>query len=251
VLLLAFARSVTVVAVHPLFGGRVVPRSIVVATGLAIAVATADGSHAPPPPPSAVALGLALARETLVGGAIGLAGLFAFGAIEAAGRLVDDARGANFASLYSPLVDTQSSPFGQLDVYAALALFWSTGLGGSLVVALATSFDLLPPGAPIWFSDDRAGALEAFANGAGALARAGLALGGPAAATCLAVDALVGIAARNAPGVSVTPFSLALKLATCALAIGFTAPARARIWVELFEAHLVSIEMTWRNLCSF
>ena len=226
--LLAFARIAPIVAIHPVFGGRSVPRTVAVMLAVAMALASSASGHVP-----AHEAGLpfvaALAREVVSGAAIGLVGVAVFGTIEAAGRLVDDARGVGFAALYDPLVEAPTSPIGQLDLYAAVALFWSLGLHAGLFAAVASDFNAPEVGTS---------SLERVAAVAGTLARAGLALGGPAAATCAAVDLLVGFAGRSAPQANLLPLGLTVKLLAALLVTAAAMPARARVWAEMWVEHL-------------
>jgi flagellar biosynthetic protein FliR len=224
--LVAFARIAPIVALHPVFGGRTVPRPVAAGLAAALALSASAGGQVSL---TGVPLVAALAREVVAGTAIGLVGVAVFGAIEAAGRLVDDARGAGFAALYDPLVEAPTSPIGQLDLHAAVALFWSLGLHAGLFSAIAADVELAGAGAP---------ALERAAALAGTLARAGLALGGPAAASCVAVDLLVGFAARSAPNASLLPIGLTVKLLAALLVTALAMPERARVWGELWVEHL-------------
>lgn len=235
--LLVFARVAAAVALHPLFGGRSLPRPVAAAVAAALTCSAAGGPPARFDGPPALAA--ALAGEVALGLAIGLLGQAVFGAIEAAGRFVDDARGAGVAGLFDPLAEAPVSPLGQLDLRAALALFWATGLYQPFVVALAASVDAVPPGSLT--RPPAAGEsawLEATLALAGSLARAALALGGPAAACAVAADLLLGIVNRASPQASVFSLGLAVKLPIAAAVTALAAPHRAATWVELWSEHI-------------
>src|SRR4051794_39029098 len=99
--LVAFARTLPVVALHPVFGGQAVPRSVLtgVAAALAVAVASSSGATVVA---SEAWFPARLLAQAAIGCAIGLVGRAIFGAIEAAGRLADDLRGASVAQLFAP-----------------------------------------------------------------------------------------------------------------------------------------------------
>lgn len=226
--LLAFCRVAPVAALHPVFGARAVPRQIMVGTAAALACAVASSRG-----PAAVASGtefVALAlREVAAGSAIGLLGQAVFGAIEAAGRFVDDARGANVAHLYAPQLEAVASPLGQLELTASLAIFWGLGLHGPLIGAVCGDAGAVTA---------RADALEGVLATAGTLARAALALGGPAAACCVLVDLLMGLVGRGAPSANVFLLSQPVKLTAAVLVTALGAPARVEAWGRLWAAQL-------------
>src|SRR5262249_26029126 len=154
---------------------------IAVATALTCAAASCRDEPTAPLLPQAL-------LELTFGATTGFLGQAVFGAIEAAGRFVDDSRGANVARLVSPQLEAAGSPLGQLELTAALAIFWGLGLHAPL---LRASFEAIAVGPP---------SLDLVLGMASTLARASLALAGPAAACCVLVDALMGLVGRSAPG---------------------------------------------------
>jgi flagellar biosynthetic protein FliR len=219
--LLAFCRVAPAVALHPLFGGRTAPRVVAVGTSAALAAAVASAR-----PDAAVFTLAAAARQALAGAAVGLVGQAVFGTIEAAGRFVDDARGANVARLYAPQLESTASPLGRLELLAALAITWGLGLHAPLVRALAGGIEPAPGLPP----------LDALLEMATRLARAGLALAGPAVAACVVVDVLMGLVNRASPHANVFLLGQPAKLAAAVLVTALGTPARVGTWVELVRA---------------
>ena len=76
--LLAFARTLPVVALHPVFGGRAVPRSVLVGVAATLALAVATNGRIASSPGSAWFAALAVGH-VLSGTAIGLVGRSVFG----------------------------------------------------------------------------------------------------------------------------------------------------------------------------
>ena len=224
--LVGFARALPVVALHPIFGGSATPRIVKVAVAAALASVAAPTEAAPLASTLelAVSVGWALAS----GAAVGVVGQAVFGTIEAAGRLVDDARGANVARLFAPQLDAAASPLGQLELSAAIAVYWGAGLHAGLVVALAAP--------PIATSVEGHG-LEAVCLAAGALARAGLAIAGPAVLACVVVDLLMAVVNRASPASSVFSLGLPLKLGAAVLVTAAGLPGRGTAWAELWARH--------------
>src|SRR5258706_10339643 len=129
---LGAARTVPVTWLVSPLGGAHFPAPARVAFGVLLA------SLAEPALSSAVAaagleragagfVGLVLAREILVGLCIGVVVSFSFRAAEAAGRLVDVARGASMAEVLVPTSEERSSPVGALYLLLATLVFLELG----------------------------------------------------------------------------------------------------------------------------
>lgn len=233
--LLVFARVAPVVALHPVFGGRATPS--VVKASVAAALATALWANGAPASPARMGA-TAVLTEAAIGLAVAAVGLSVFGAIEAAGRLVDDARGANSARLFAPHLESATSPLGALDATAALALFWAVGHHAVLLGALAASFESVPIGGwPAGPLGDREALLAMTLEMVGSLARAGLAMAGPAAAATVTVDAVLGLVGRTSPQANVFAMSMPLKLAAALAVTALSMQGRAVQWGETWTLH--------------
>jgi flagellar biosynthetic protein FliR len=229
--LLGVARALPVVALHPVFGAGATPRQVKLLVAAALAMAATPSGHAAGSVGSLL-FAVAVIRELAAGVVIGAIGLAVFGAIESAGRLVDDARGANVASLYAPQLESGASPLGQLELSASLAVYWGLGLHAGLVEAVVTRLDPVAATPPAASLD-----LAALCAAGGELSRAGLALAGSAVVACVLVDALAGVVNRSAPGANVFALALPLKLAAACLVTAIGMPAHVRRWSEMWSAH--------------
>nr|WP_153006703.1 type III secretion system export apparatus subunit SctT [Aeromonas schubertii] len=92
----------------------------------------------------AVTLMLLIGKEVVLGLLIGFVATIPFWAIEAAGFLIDNQRGAAMASLINPSLGSQSSPTGLLLTQALVTLFFSGGAFLSLLAALFHSYATWP-----------------------------------------------------------------------------------------------------------
>lgn len=230
--LVVFARIAPIVALHPVFGGRATPSVVKVSVAAVLATALWSNGVNVSPQGSLIVTVVAQAALGLATAAVGIA---VFGAIEAAGRFVDDARGANVARLFSPQIEATTSPLGALDATAALALFWAAGQHALLVSAVDASFDAVPFAAgPM---ADRFTYLTFVVEAIGALARAGLAMAGPAAAVTVTVDAVLGLVNRSSPQAPVFSLSLPAKLVAALAVTALSTPGRAVQWEEAFTLH--------------
>ena len=232
--LAVFARVAPVVALHPIFGGRATPS--VVKASVAAVLATALWSNGVAT--GTAATGLAILSEAAIGMAVAVVGIAVFGTIETAGRLVDDARGANSARLFAPHLESATSPLGAFDATAALALFWAVGHHGVLLAALAASFETMPIGQwPMGSLDNRDAFLAMTIDAIGALARAGLAMAGPAVAATVTVDAVLGLIGRSSPQTNVFSLSLPAKLTAAIAVTALSMPGRAVQWGDVWFLH--------------
>lgn len=239
--LFAFCRVVGVVALHPVFGGRAVPRTVTVAVSAAFATALVAAGRPVARELAGRELAIAVVCELAIGAGIGLLGSAVFGTIEAAGRFVDDARGANVARLYAPLLESPSSPLGQLELAASLAVFWGAGLHRALVAALLETCSAAPLGGGV---PSHAVDLERFLAVASTLASAGLDIAGPAVVACTLVDVLMGTVNRSAPQANVFVLGLPVKLAAALAVTAVGMNARLGIWAQLWSHEIYWIRLS-------
>jgi flagellar biosynthetic protein FliR len=233
--LAVFARVAPVVALHPVFGGRATPTVVKASVAAALATALwANGSAA-----NQVRVGMtSILSEAAIGLAVAVVGIAVFGAIEAAGRMVDDSRGANSARLFAPQLESATSPLGALDATASLALFWAVGHHAILLGALSASFESVPFGSwPAGPLSDREALLALTLEMVGSLARAGLAMAGPAAAATVTVDGVLGLIGRTSPQANVFSMSMPLKLAAALAVSALSMQGRAVQWGEVWALH--------------
>lgn len=230
-----FARVAPVVALHPIFGGRGVPGMVKASVAVVLATALWTNGSARIPTGGRMAL---VVSEAVIGLSVAAIGVAVFGAIESAGRFVDDARGANSAKLFAPHVESSTSPLGALDATASLALFWAVGHHAVLLSALSASFDSVPlgewPSGPV---SDRTAWLTLVVEAVGSLARAGLSMAGPAAAATVTVDAILGLVGRTSPQANVFTLSLPAKLVAALAVTALAMPGRVAHWGEVLIQH--------------
>lgn len=147
--LLASVRIVSWLAVVPPFSGRAVPTmgKVVLGLGLAFAAVPDGGSI----PLSTVGLLLNVGTQVLIGLAMGFVTQLLFGAIAAAGSLIDVFGGFSLASGFDPLSMNANTVFGKFHQMLATVLLFATG-GHLLVIGgLLRTFHFLPLGtSPEW-----------------------------------------------------------------------------------------------------
>ncbi|HEY3354077.1 MAG TPA: flagellar biosynthetic protein FliR [Polyangia bacterium] len=195
---LAGARVIPLVLLAPFLGGKLVPAPAKI--GLAGALALLVYPHVAPRVPELGPLLVLLlfAKELLVGVALGLCVSLVFHAAEAAGRLVDLARGASMSEALVPQSGTRASPTGDLYLQLAVVLFLAGGGHRLVLAALAHSYAVVPvvafPGA-----HGLAALAGAFIDLTAGLLTVALGLAAPVLIATVLTDLALGLTNRVAP----------------------------------------------------
>jgi type III secretion protein SpaR/YscT/HrcT len=211
---LAAARVVPIFAIAPFFGGRLVP--VPLRIGIAavfVALVWPAVAAGAPADPSALGPGLLAAlllKEILLGALLGFLVAVPFWAAEAAGRLVDGARGASNQELHVPQTGATSSPLGDLGLQLAVVAFFA--MDGHLLFlrSLGESYRAVPvTGFPAHLVAGGATTLAVDATSRLLLAAIGLAA--PALAALLLADVALGLVNRVSPHVQVFFLGMPLR----------------------------------------
>lgn len=206
---LCAARLLPVVFLCPLLGGPMSPGVVRlgVVLSLALFVHLAGGVSAPAGLLGPLDALWPMACELAFGTALGLIAAAPFDAAKTGGRIIDLVRGTS-AEAALPQAGTRESASGELLSNWLLALA-ATGVGLPLTLrALLSTFLLWPPGG-VRFGEHWATHAAAVVGGA---MSAGLAIGAPVAACCLAADGLVGLASRLGAGGALQELSAPLRI---------------------------------------
>lgn len=208
----------------PLFGGRALP-AVSRTPLLAVLAIGAAPSLLEPRAPAALSAALLVAalRELWIGLLLAIILTTPFWAVEHAGRLIDQGRGASASELTSLEGSGRGSPLSELFRWSFGAVFVASGGLRAVVLAVASSFvrhpvELAPSALP---SLERA-LLEAVRFSSDALS-AGLAVGSAALLALVAAESVVAIASRVAPALAqsqlAAPIRTIAPLALLALAL--------------------------------
>jgi type III secretion protein SpaR/YscT/HrcT len=203
---LALARVAPVVVVAPFFGAGAVPPPARIGMAAVLAAvlfpATLGAGDAGGHGALGGLLPVLLAKEALVGFALGWAASLLFRAAETAGRLVDTVRGSNLAEALAPDLGVRTSALGELYTRLAVVLFFVTGGHRVFLAALGESYRAVPAAAlPSAASLGRLGGAAIEVSGRMLVAALGLAA--PALAALFLADLALGLIARAAPHVPI------------------------------------------------
>jgi flagellar biosynthetic protein FliR len=221
---LIFARVVPIVMLVPAFGGRLVPGPVkigVAAVFVMVLFPAVSGQAA-----ALVAIDLSFVvlvlKEVLVGVTIGFLVSLAFSAIEAAGAVIDTARGATLVTALVPELGTRDSVVADLKFQLAIVLFFAFGGHLLFLSALFDTFSVFP----IDRFPSTAG-LSALADVAiratSSLFVTAFALAAPIWGASLVADVLLALLSRVAPQMNAFALGMPLKalLGVLALLLAF------------------------------
>ncbi len=213
-LLLAVAatagRTVPVAWLIPAFGGPSVPAPIRLGVGVALGLLALPHAVEDFTRLSTLAYALVFGREVAVGVTLGFAGAAVFRAAEAAGRLVDVARGANLSEVLSPFGEERSSPLAAVYLLLTVVIFFEIGGVGHVATALARSYEAVPLGGAIG-GGGLTGAVELVVVATARILQSSVGLAAPGLVSLFLADLVLGALARLAPQIPVYFTGMPLK----------------------------------------
>jgi flagellar biosynthetic protein FliR len=223
---LAGARVIPLALLAPFLGGRLVPSPAKIGLAGALAVLVYPQVAAAVPALGPVHLVLLFAKEILVGVAIGLCVSLVFHAAEAAGRLVDLARGTSMSEALVPQSGTRASPAGDLYLQLAVVLFLAGGGHRLVLAALAHSYAVVPVVA-FPSTQGLGAAAAAFIELTAGLLAVALGLAAPVLIAAILTDLAFGLTNRVAPQLNAYVLGMPAKalVGTAVLLLGLSVVA--------------------------
>ena len=206
--LLIFTRITAFIVISPGFSFKSMPINAKVLVSLALTLGVATGIPLESMALSSVVLVFYLAREILVGLAMGFVSQLLFSAIEIAGQLVDFQVGFSMASVFDPATGVNASNYGRLAYWLSLAIFFLTDMHLVLIESLLASFKLLPLGTAQLTSQSIEGTMQVFVE----IFRIALGLAGPLIIVALIADVVLGIISRSVPQINVLMLGMPVKI---------------------------------------
>lgn len=192
--------------VAPLFGTRAVPRRVKAMLAMALGFAMTPLAGPPPPLPGIDPLTMiTVAREVLIGVAMGFLLRLAFEAGALAGEFIAQATGLSFAVLADPLRGTNAGVVGQWFYLCFALIFLSMNGHLMLVEMLASSWQAVPLDSR-WAPD--AEALRAIPEFGGQMFLVGIQIALPVVLAMLVVNLAFGVMSRASPALN--PIQLGL-----------------------------------------
>lgn len=237
----ALLRVGGVVLIAPILGAVFVPMRlrILIAAVLAVAMLPAMGQAPTEHPLSPLGV-LAVARELLIGVAIGFVFKLVMEAATFAGQVVSTGMGLSFAMVVDP--QAGNTPLlGRLYIITATLLLLASNAHLTLIAALGQSYSILPVGQAGLASTD-AMALAGFGS---VIFVGAMHLALPAVIAILMVNVAFGVVSRAAPTLNLFAVGFPVTLMLGLVILTLSARTHAVIWERLFDD---AMSMTGRLL---
>lgn len=148
-----------------------------------------------------------IAKETLIGLAIGYISQLFFTAVEMAGAFADVQVGFSMAQLFDPSIGINASYLGRVYYWIALAIFFFADLHHLLIQSLAYSFQELPL-AQMGLYNPADGVLQLFS----VVFETAFQLAAPLIIIALLTEMTLGVLSRTVPQINVLILSMPLKV---------------------------------------
>lgn len=148
IFVLVLTRVSSLLMTLPMLGTATVPMQIrgLLAVGISLLIAPLYWGVPIPPPEHLPGLAVLMAREALLGLAIGLAVMVLLSGMQLAGQVVSQMSGLSLAEVANPTFETSVPIFSQILEMLAVAIFFLAGGHRQVLGALLSSFEWMPPG---------------------------------------------------------------------------------------------------------
>ena len=148
IFVLVLTRLGSLLMTLPVIGTATVPWQIraLLAVGVSLILTPLFWGQPIPPPENLLMLAALLAREAVLGLALGLAILILLSGMQLAGQIISQTSGLSLADVANPTFETNVPLFSQILEMLALAIFFLVGGHRQVIDALLRSFHWMPPG---------------------------------------------------------------------------------------------------------
>jgi len=228
----ALTRAGGLVATAPILAGEGTPAmlKVLITAGLAMAILPTAPASALISAAGPIETGVLLAAEALIGASLGFAARAVLSAAEGAGELLGFQSGVSMGQVFDPLTQQPNNPFAFIQGAVASQAFIVVGGLGWLALALARSYDAVPPMAGLAPAALLTGRLVALGSW---VIEGSLLLLAPALMSAALLDLLILSVGRAVPALHLMIVALPLKVLTgfllLALVTHHSAPALAAL----------------------
>lgn len=237
-LLLVFARLGAAIMLLPGFGevfvsGRI---RLIIALALSVVITPVVVGQLPRLPDSTVELFLLVGGEALIGLIIGAMARFLVTALHVAGVIIGFQSSLSNAQLFDPTTAEQGSLIGTFLNVLGVFLIFMANLHHPMLLAMADSYTLFVPGAPLPVGDVAEMAIRMMGQS--------FVLAFKIAAPIIVVGLVfylgLGLLARLMPQVQIFFVAIPLQTALGFFMIAITITAGMTLFLESFESHWIS-----------
>jgi flagellar biosynthesis protein FliR len=148
IFVLVLTRVGSLLMTLPVLGTATVPWQVraLLAVAISLILTPLFWGQPIPPPQNLLILGALVAREAVLGIALGLAVLILLSGMQLAGQIISQTSGMTLADVANPTFDTSVPLISQILEMLALAIFFLVGGHRQVMDALLRSFHWMPPG---------------------------------------------------------------------------------------------------------
>lgn len=230
--ILAFIRISAIMVTVPLFSSRNVPLQVKAVLALTMAVIVLPTVQLPAVEGVSIpVLVSGMAGEALIGIIIGFTARLLFAGVELAGQLVGFQMGFGIVNVIDPQTSTQVSIIAHFQNIMAMLLFVAFNAHHHFVLAVAKSFQLVPP---LMFCLTNA-AMEALIALSCDMFIIAAKVAAPVIAVLLFTNVALGLIARMVPQMNVFIVGFPLNLAVGLFGMGLSLPVLSSLLKNLFQ----------------
>lgn len=215
----ALVRTSAWLLVSPPFNTRLVPVTVKAGIAAALAVAAVPEVRSSDLDLSTAGFLGAAVLQVVVGVALGLITLLLFGAVQAAGGLIDLFAGFSLASIVDPTSGVNSSVFGRFYQVVAITLLFATNAHLLLVDGFLRSFEVVPVS-----GFEASSFAELLLEDVGGFFVAAVEIAGPVLACLFLAELTMGLLARAAPSLNVFALAFPLRVGVTLVVTGIALP---------------------------
>lgn len=232
------SRILALIASAPITGNQQFPLSAKIGFSILLTILVAPLLPAAAMDPASGAGVLLLAREVLIGLAMGLAMRVVFAGVSMAGDLIGLQMGLGFAQFYDPQNNTQAPVTAQFLGLIATLLFLSFNGHLMLISTLVESFQT----APVHANGGLAGNALVLAQWGGVIMRAALMLSLPLVAVLLVTNIALGVLSRAAAQLNIFaigfPVTLGIGFVALLAGLPYMSPVMDKLFTEGLQVML-------------
>ncbi len=224
--MMAFIRSGGLLALSPVFSGKMIPVPLRVALAAFLAYVVSGNVHGPVPlPGDVVTLVLSAAHELMIGLMMGLGMRLVFYSIEMAGQIISTEIGLVMSAQIDPISQNNSTSIGTALFYFGSLLFLLSGAHHAMFAAFLRSFELAPPGQLM--GSRNVG--EVLVHNTGNIFLVAVQMAAPVMAVNFIVTTTFAILGKAAPGMNVFSESFAVRIFAGLTLLGLTLGLTAQL----------------------
>lgn len=174
---------------------------------------------------------MAIAKEAIVGIAMGFFASLLFAAVHMAASMIDLQIGFSFGSVVDPMNREQNAVLGQFYNMVAVLLFLAINGHHMMITGLAESFSVLPLGQLSYTPALAGGVTQTFT----VVFFAAMKIGVPVVGAVFLTDVALGILSRTVPQLNVLVVGMPAKIAVGLIAIFIMLPVELAVMCGLFS----------------